>query len=227
MIENLQDVTTASILIRLLLAVIIGGSIGLQRYITNHPAGFRTYILVCVGATMVMLTNQYMCDVLGYEGDIGRLGAQVITGVGFLGVGTILVTGRQKVRGLTTAAGLWACACLGLAIGIGFYEGAIIGGVVIYLSLSTLGYFEKSINRRSRIFAVYIEIENVKSFKLVCNRLEEMKCEIKETDLNPKEAFSQNGIGFNVTAKIPKLELKKNIIDNLENIEGVVFIDEI
>jgi len=227
MIDNLQDITMNTIIIRLLLAVLLGGIIGMQRNITNHPAGFRTYILVCVGSALAMLTNQYMCDVLGYEGDIGRLGAQVITGVGFLGVGTILVTGRQKVKGLTTAAGLWASACLGLAVGIGFYEGAIIGGILIYLSLSGLEYLEKFINKHSRIMSIYIEVDNVRSFKTVFNKLEEMKCEVKETNLNSKDALTPGGIGFIISTKIPKLELKKAVFSNLEELDGVIFIDEL
>ena len=227
MLEMFHEITITSIIIRLTLAILIGGAIGLQRNITNHPAGFRTYILVCLGSTMAMLTNQYMCDVLGYEGDVGRLGAQVITGVGFLGVGTILVTVRQKVKGLTTAAGLWASACLGLAVGIGFYEGAILGGLAVYLSLSALEYLEKVVNRHSRNISIYVEVENVRSFKAVFRKLDDLNCHVNETDLNAKEAFIPGGIGFILSTKMPKNVKKKSIISDLEEIDGVIFIDEI
>ena len=118
------DLSIFSITFRLLTATLAGGIIGLERGANRHPAGFRTHILVCLGATLAMLTNQYIIEILGIPSDPARLGAQVITGVGFLGVGTIFVTGRSKIKGLTTAAGLWASASLGLAIGIGFYSGA-------------------------------------------------------------------------------------------------------
>lgn len=110
MLEMFHEITITSIIIRLVLAILIGGAIGLQRNITNHPAGFRTYILVCLGSTMAMLTNQYMCDVLGYEGDVGRLGAQVITGVGF---GSRNYTGYCETKGKRS---YYCCGALGICM---------------------------------------------------------------------------------------------------------------
>lgn len=141
------DLNVFSISLRLLLAVLFGGVIGLERDVHRHTAGFRTHILVCVGAALAMLTNQYISDVWGSDTDPARIGAQVIAGVGFLGVGTILVTGRTHIRGLTTAAGLWASACLGLAVGIGFYEGALIGAALILIVLGLLPRLEQRIFR--------------------------------------------------------------------------------
>jgi Uncharacterized membrane protein len=116
----LREVNTASIILRLTLATICAGIIGLERGRKKRPAGLRTHILVCIGATLIMITGQYMRDILHIQDDVSRMGAQVISGIGFLGAGTIIVVGRNEVKGLTTAAGLWACACMGLAIGIGF-----------------------------------------------------------------------------------------------------------
>ena len=124
------DINIWSILLRLVLAVLFGGAIGVERATKRHAAGFRTYILVCVGATLAMLVNQY--TVVTFDsGDATRLGAQVISGIGFLGAGSILITSRSQVRGLTTAAGLWASACVGLAIGAGFYTAAVVTGLLI------------------------------------------------------------------------------------------------
>ncbi len=127
-----MDFNCISITVRLALSLLCGGVLGFERERKGRAAGFRTYMLVCMGATLVMLTNQYIHDYTG-TGDIARLGAQVISGIGFLGAGTIIVTGRNHIKGLTTAAGLWASACIGLAIGIGFYFGAIIGSFFIGL----------------------------------------------------------------------------------------------
>lgn len=129
-LAGLHEPNIVTIVIRVLLALIIGGIIGLERESKKQAAGFRTYMLVCLGATLVMMTNQYICNVFE-AGDPSRLGAQVISGIGFLGAGTIIVTRKSQVRGLTTAAGLWSAACIGLAIGIGFYEGAIVVGAAI------------------------------------------------------------------------------------------------
>ena len=104
--------------IKMALALICGGVLGIERGRKKRPAGFRTYMLVCLGATLVMMTNEHICHAYG-TGDMARMGAQVVNGIGFLGAGTIITTGHNRVKGLTTAAGLWAAACIGLAIGSG------------------------------------------------------------------------------------------------------------
>ena len=121
--------------LRMVLAVICGGLIGIEREYKRRPAGFRTHILICLGASMTTLISQYMYLEMNMFTDLGRLGAQVIAGIGFIGAGTIIVTRRRQVKGLTTAAGLWASACMGLCIGAGFAEGALFGCVLIILTI--------------------------------------------------------------------------------------------
>ena len=121
------------ITIRFIFVTIVGTVVGIDREMKNRSAGIKTHVLVCIGACMVSTTSQYVSIMFqGVAGDINRLGAQVISGVGFLGVGTILITGKNQVRGLTTAAGLWVCACVGLAAGMGFIEGATIALFIYY-----------------------------------------------------------------------------------------------
>ena len=110
-----REVTYISILIRILAAFALGGIIGMERGMTNRPAGLRTSVLVGGGSCLIMLTNQYIYQVFD-TGDPVRMGAQVVSGIGFLGAGTIVVTKRNQIRGLTTAAGLWAAAAVGLAV---------------------------------------------------------------------------------------------------------------
>ena len=146
LIEILSEINTISIFVRMVLAMILCGIIGIERGIKNRPAGFLTYLLVGCGSTLVMITNQYIAD--KYVGiDPTRMAAQVVSGIGFLGAGTIITTSKKEIRGLTTAAGLWAAAAVGLAIGIGFYSAAVIGTVLIMLSLiwlkNLLDYFEE------------------------------------------------------------------------------------
>ena len=133
-LEMINGYNTVSILFRLFLAVVCGGIIGFDRGRKRRPAGFRTYMIVCLGAALTMLISQHMFW-RGYATDLSRLGAQVVSGIGFLGAGTIIVTGRQQIKGMTTAAGLWASACMGLAIGAGFYTGALICCVLIILTV--------------------------------------------------------------------------------------------
>ena len=117
----LRDVTLIAVLVRIIVSFVLGGMLGMERGLKQRPAGLRTYMLVCVGACMIMLTNQYVVQVYP-GGDPVRMGAQVVSGIGFLGAGTIIVTRHNQIKGLTTAAGLWAAAAVGLATGIGFYE---------------------------------------------------------------------------------------------------------
>ena len=151
---DLQQINSLSIIVRILLAAMIGSLIGLERESKNRPAGFRTYILVSVGACLVMMTNQYMFD-LYQSGDPARLGAQVISGVGFLGAGTILVTRNNQVRGLTTAAALWASACVGLALGTGFYAGALIVGGVLLVVMILFRPLNNVLQRKSGFMRLY------------------------------------------------------------------------
>ena len=129
--NGLRDINTATILFRMVLAMILGGLIGIERSMKNRPAGFRTHILIIIGATTASLTGHYIYLIMNLPTDMSRLGAQVITGLGFIGAGTIIVTGSKTVKGLTTAAGLWATGIVGLSLGAGFYEGAIAGTIAI------------------------------------------------------------------------------------------------
>jgi len=139
------------VLFRLILSAVLGGAVGFEREIQGRVAGFRTHILVCVGSCLIMLTSMHMFDV--YKGiavlDPARMAAQVVTGVGFLGAGTI-IRYRASVKGLTTAASLWAIAGIGLAVGSGFYFAAIVTSVVILLSLLLLTKIEAKISKKSK-----------------------------------------------------------------------------
>jgi len=139
-------------IIKLILAMFIGGIIGFERQSNKRPAGLKTHILVTLGATLVMILSTE-----GFEdGDPARLAAQVVSGVGFLGAGTILVRGKS-VYGLTTAASLWICACIGLAIGIGFYFEAVMTLIVVLFSLGPLNVIQKRIFKEERTTTLQVK----------------------------------------------------------------------
>ena len=155
---GLREVTYLSVVLRITVAFLLGGALGLERGLKQRPAGLRTHMLVCVGACMIMLTNQYIYQVFG-TGDPVRMGAQVVSGIGFLGAGTIMVTKHSQIKGLTTAAGLWATAAVGLATGIGFYEAAVMGTIVIVLTLTVLSILDSKMHKKTRCFEVYVELK--------------------------------------------------------------------
>ena len=157
-LDFLRDMTLLSVTVRVLLAVICGGLVGLEREYKRRPAGFRTHILICLGATMTTLTGQYLVLVMNYNTDMGRLGAQVVAGIGFIGAGCIIVTRRRRVKGLTTAAGMWTTAIVGLACGAGFYEGAVITTTLVLLAELLFFRVEyQMIRARTREITLYVE----------------------------------------------------------------------
>ena len=223
--DVLHDINIVSTAVRLVLAVVVGGLIGLERGASNHAAGFRTHILVCVGAALVMLTNEYICALYG-AGDPARLGAQVITGVGFLGAGTIMMTGRNKIKGLTTAAGLWASACLGLAIGIGFYSGALIAAVLVLLSLAILPKVEDFFYKKTKSIDLYIEIESVEQFKAFVKYIRSLEVRAFRTEIITEGAGLPGAVCFQLAMKLAKGQNYDSVLDDIRKFDGVWLVEE-
>ncbi len=160
-----------AVTIRLLFALVVGLIVGIDRERKRRVAGIKTHILVCLGSALVMITSQYMMVEFGDMADISRMGAQVISGVGFLGVGTIIVTGRNQVKGLTTAASIWVCACVGLAAGIGFIEGVIIVLVLLVFTLKVLGRLDTLVRKGAKEVDLYIEFVDNKGLLTFCDKI--------------------------------------------------------
>lgn len=225
-LHYLREVNTASIIIRFTLAVIFSGIIGLERGRKKRPAGLRTHILVCVGSTIVMITSQYMTDVLGNTGDIARLGAQVISGIGFLGAGTIIIDGKNKVKGLTTAAGLWSCACMGLAIGIGFYEGAIITCIFLFGVVTGLHKLDLYLQGNSKVIDIYAEFDNISAVTDFISNIKETGARVSDIEMK-KSKESGGGVGVIMTLKLPEKCDHTEYLINLHKSKGIQFVEEI
>ncbi len=179
---ELREVTYLAVALRISVAFVLGGILGLERGLKQRPAGLRTYMLVCVGSCMIMLTNQYIYQVFE-AGDPVRMGAQVVSGIGFLGAGTIVVTRHSQIKGLTTAAGLWAAAAVGLATGIGFYEAAVLGAMVIFITLTILSYLDNRMHRKTRYFDVYTQLPPQVSLGTFINTVREMGYQVEDVQL--------------------------------------------
>ena len=223
---DLQQLNYLSISVRILLAVVIGCLIGMERDSKNRPAGFRTYKLVSVGACLVMMTNQYMFS-LYQSGDPARLGAQVISGVGFLGAGTILVTRSNQVRGLTTAAALWASACVGLALGIGFYVGALIVGGVLLLVMVLLRPLNHVLQRKNGIMRLYVHFDNSDTIDVF---LRECKTEkVSVSDMQPllQKDEEKGGIVVLIEMKNMAKTDREELVCKFSELQGVRYIEEL
>lgn len=216
--ETMEGINVFSVGLRIVLSVMCGGVLGLERGKANQSAGMRTYILVCLGAAVVMLTGQYMYDRFS-TGDPARLGAQVISGIGFLGAGSIIIEGKTKVRGLTTAAGLWTSACIGLAIGIGFYEGGILGTAVVYLVISKFKTISDHFTHNDLIFRVYVEFDEMSTLKPLYTTVESFGLQVLDTMLNnPGNTGNYNAI---LSIKNPEDRIHDQVIEYLKKIQGV------
>ena len=222
----LADVNTLSIIARLVLAVIFSGILGIERGRKKRPAGFRTYMLVCIGATLAMITSQYTYEIYNI-GDPTRIGAQVISGIGFLGAGTIIVTGSNQVKGLTTAAGLWACASMGLAIGIGFYEGAIIGCFFIFFAMNTMHKLDSYVTARSQVIDVYIEFKCNSNISFFLNYVREHNMDVAQFQINQRNTPGIESISTVLTIKCKEKRAHEEIINILGKSEGVQYLQEI
>lgn len=209
------------VIARMILACILGGVIGYERESTNRPAGFRTHILVCVGAALVMITSEYIFE--QYKGvaniDPARLGAQVISGIGFLGAGTIIREG-VTVSGLTTAASLWAVSCVGIAAGIGFYSGAVIATAIIYITLILLKRTEKHITKKRKLSVFYIKTEDLPGqIGIIGCIFGKHNVTIRNIEFINDEAEKEVLIKFLV--RVPASVSRENIMDELQEIDGV------
>lgn len=237
-LDYFRELNLLSMLLRLTLAMAFGGMIGLERGRKRRAAGLRTYMLVCLGAALTMVLSQYeyvmvstqwaqTAAMVGIRTDVSRFGAQVINGIGFLGAGTIIVTGRQEVKGLTTAAGLWASACMGLAIGAGFYECVLLGFLLIFLSMRLLPYIESYIVESARNMNIYVEFEALENVGDIINRIKEQDVQIFEVDIDRgrEEKFRNPSAVFSIRlcCKQPHTRL----LAAISELESVYTIEEI
>ena len=224
--SDLKSVNDTSIVIRLVLSVICGGVIGLERGRAGRPAGFRTHILVCLGSTLAVLTNQYVYQEYGVS-DPTRLGAQVISGIGFLGAGTIIVTGRHQVKGLTTAAGLWATACMGLAIGIGFYKGAIVSCFLISFVTVALHRLDSYMLTKSKVVDMYIEFNGSSSVNLVIEAIKSKMIHIDSIEIIKPYYGDTTALAAILTLRLHQKKVRIDIVAAVSEIKGVQFAEEI
>lgn len=224
-----QEVGIGSIIWRICLAILLSFILGIERSARNQAAGVRTFILVTLGSTIAMMTNQFIFETFE-TGDASRLGAQVISGIGFLGAGTIMVTSRSQIRGLTTAAGLWASACMGLAVGVGFYTLAIIGTVSIFLVFTILQSLESYLKDISKSFTIYVELNNCQDLKNLINYIRNSNIVIQRVEMN--QAYKESGLAVYTIFLYNKNKGLNNmrhvaILNGLRKLEYVNYVEEI
>lgn len=200
--DYIHEFNFASVVIRLILAMVAGGAIGYGRSRKGRPAGLRTYILVSIGAAMSVLIPMYDYEMLkgiwheafvagGEKFDVARFAAQVVAGIGFLGAGIIIKATHQQVKGLTTSTGLFATVCLGMAAGAGFYEVVVISSVITVIVLNLISQLEVRFKRRTRNITLTVEYESSEDLALITQKVRDQGAEIFDIDVEPPETVGE------------------------------------
>ena len=213
----LMELNWVSIILRILLSVLVGGVIGSERGRSGSPAGLRTHILVCVGASMTALISVYVAKAGGFE-DVTRIPAQVISGIGFLGAGMIIVKKNNVITGLTTAAGMWATATIGIALGYGFYLGALVATVACIFTAAFLTRLER---RRKKSMHIYAEISCPTCAGKITDEIREILGHEALIEVSSARSGTQGNLGLYITANTPSATAESR--EKIEAIEGVFF----
>ena len=225
--DSLRDVNMVSVTVRMFLAVLCGGIIGIEREYKRRPAGFRTHILICLGAAMTTLTSQFLYLELHYYTDMARLGAQVVAGVGFIGAGTIIVTQRQRVKGLTTAAGLWASAIIGLAIGGGFYEGALFATFLIILAELLFSKLEYRMLENAPEINLYMEYTDRSCLEQVLKLYREKNVKVLNMEITRATGSEHHNACAIFSLRLNKKCKVELLLDAIHRVDGVAAVEEL
>ena len=223
-VAEIRDVTYIAVALRIFIAAFLGGLMGLERGLKNRAAGLRTYMLVCVGSCLIMLTNQFIYQVYS-QGDPVRMGAQVVSGIGFLGAGTIIVTRRNQIKGLTTAAGLWAAAGVGLALGIGFYEGAIAGAAAVLLVMTLMQFLDNRMRNKTKSFEIYVELSGQTTLGDLLRHIREMEIEIRDVQKQTGADVDGNIKAYSATLETKKRTAHQIVLERIIAIDGVIYAE--
>lgn len=223
LLADFSEWTIQNLIIRVVVSMVLGGVIGLDRGMKHRGAGTKTITVVCLASTLVMLTEQYIQINFPGLANMNRLAAQVISGVGFIGVGTIIIS-KHRVRGLTTAATLWASACVGLAVGIGFIEGGVLITAVMLISLHVLPFVEKFATRHSRYCNVFLDLEKSQDLHAVIQDLKEAGITIDSMDMSENRG-EEGDISVHLVLYVKKAMGRTEIYDILTKSNKVTSVD--
>lgn len=227
LIGYLQGMDDVAVVLRLVLATVCGSLIGLERVVRRHSAGIRTFALVSLGSAVAAVLNLYLANLNGFNADVSRIPAGVVSGIGFLGAGTIIVTGRNQIKGLTTAASLWVASCMGMAIGAGhLIVGLTCFGLVMLANL-VLMRITLQIEEYSRFVSIYIEVEEVNGIKKLRKKFSEMGYRIVSMNKTKDKTLSGTDTALMVELDFGDKHSHQKLMDELDNLDFVSYVEEV
>ncbi len=218
---DLSAWTAENVILRMVAAVVLGALVGIDRGAKRRGGGARTDAAVCLGAAMVVMTGQYM--ELRYHGttDVARMASQVVSGVGFLGAGSIIVSGHQ-VKGLTSAAGIWVCACIGLAVG--FVDGAVLATVILLGMLHVLPWVEGKVYKHSRYMLLHVEAAEGRAAGELMRKLKADGCVVDMFEVD-RLGTDMQSFTITITIRVPRRLSREEYAESLLGIGGITSID--
>lgn len=222
-----RNIDFVGVSFRLVLAMICGGLIGLEREYKRRPAGFRTHILICLGAAITNMTNLYLYLNLHLYTDISRFGAQVIAGIGFIGAGTIIVTKRQRIKGLTTAAGLWVAAIIGLVIGAGYFELALFATAMVLVSELLLSKLEYRFARSAKDISLYVEYVHAAAIEEIIRLLKDEQTKLSNLEISRVEEDAGQHYCAMLTIQGGRRTSGAQLAERISSIRDVTSVEEL
>lgn len=223
----LSGTADLAVAIRLVMALFFGSLVGWERLMTHHSAGIKTFALVSLGSAVAAALNVYLSNLPGLNADVSRIPAQVVSGIGFLGAGTILVTGKKQIKGLSTAATLWVTACMGMAMGAGYIVIGICSFLLIAFANIVLMHLSDVVENNSRYLSAYIEVNKNRGVNKLTNMLTEQGFTIMSMTKSKEKPLQSADAGVIIDIDLKKNRPHNEIILMLNNLEYVNYVEEV
>ena len=226
-IDYLQGTSSIAVGIRLVVATVFGGLVGWERIIKHHSAGIKTHALVSLGSASATALNIYLAILPGLNADVSRIPAGVVSGIGFLGAGTILVTGRKQIKGLSTAATLWVTSCMGMAIGAGYLEIGCVCLLMVAFSNILLKQLSNKVEGYSKYMNIYIEVNKSRGVNKLMKMLSDQGFTILSMTKSKEKTLQSSDTGLILDLDLDKKRSHHEILNMLSDEEYVNYVEEV
>ena len=226
-IDYLQGMDDLAVTFRLIIATLCGSLIGWERVVRRHSAGIRTFALVSLGSAVATALNIYLAMLPNLDADVSRIPAGVVSGIGFLGAGSIIVTGRNQIKGLTTAASLWVASCMGMAFGAGYLSAGIICFALVMIANIILVHVSQKVEENNRYLSIYIEVEEANGVKKLRKKLLELGYTINSMNKTKDKTLSSSDVALMLELDFGAANLHQKLLEELNNLEFVSYVEEL
>ena len=227
LLNDLQSMSEGAVVIRLAIATLFGSLIGWERLVRHHSAGIKTFALVSLGSAVATVLNLYLAMMPGVDADVSRIPAGVVSGIGFLGAGTILVTGRQQIKGLSTAASLWVASCMGMAIGAGYMIVGCSCLLLVLLANIVLYRLSSRVEENSRHMSVYIEVSKSRGVSKLLKAISEAGFEISSMIKSREKTIQSTDIALIIDIDFDRRRSHQEVINMISDLDYVSYVEEV